>query len=52
MIVLTEQAFAGDVECTRTMQFDSVEEFILYCEYWAELPANSDKKGVKVNVSV
>jgi hypothetical protein len=32
MIVVTEQCFIGEIEVSRTIQFDSIEELNAYCE--------------------
>lgn len=33
MITITEQAFVGEVECVRTLQFETIDKYIEWCEY-------------------
>ena len=36
MIRLTQQVFIGEIEAVETIEFETIEEYIAYCEYHKE----------------
>ena len=33
MIVITEEAIVSGVQCVRTLEFETIQDYIDYCEY-------------------
>ena len=36
MIVITEEAIVNGVQCVRSTELETIEEYIAYCEYHKE----------------